>query len=268
MIPAHRDAPPLQAAGRAQRRPGSSICGLCLWASLALSGCATNRAEHIPSYHWTDAQSALLVMDQRAQSVKTLSAQCLIILTRPIGESVRLDGALVMAPPQKSVHLRAWKFNQPVFDLTLIPQGLWIETPRDESRRQQVLPASLSAAQVARAMSLFGGELLEGRELRVIDTGGPRFEVRKPIGNGQIVSAQIDRATLTVRQYQLRDAAGKVRFSLSLERYQDFGGIVWPTLLLATSENGKIELELRELELNAPLPDHAFDPPPRAEKVE
>jgi hypothetical protein len=207
-------------------------------------------------------------MDQRAQSVRTLSAQCLIILTRPDGESVRLDGALVMAPPQKSVHLRAWKFNQPVFDLTLVPQGLWVETPRDEDRRQKVLPASFSAAQVAKAMSLFGGELFEGPGLRVIDAGGPRFEVRKPVGNGQIVSAQIDRATLTVREYQLRDSAGRMHFELSLERYQDFGGIVWPTRLVATSETGKIELELRDLELNAPLPDHAFDPPARAEKVE
>jgi hypothetical protein len=37
---------------------------------------------------------------------------------------------------------------------------------------------------------------------------------------------------------------------------------------VATSGNGDIELELREVELNALLPEHAFDPPPRAEKVE
>ena len=253
MIPVRRDAPPVQA--------------VCVIVSL-IAGCAPNRAEHIPTYRWTDDQSALRTMDRRAQSVRTLGAECLIILTRPNGESVRLDGALVMAPPQKSVHLRAWKFNQPVLDLTLVPQGLWVETPRDPSGRQKVLPASLSAAQVARAMSLFGGELFQKADVRVIDTGGPFFEVRKPVGNGQIVSARIDRATLTVRQYRLRDAAGKVRFVLALEQYRDFGGIVWPTRLVATSENGRIELELRELELNAPLPDHAFDPPARAEKVE
>lgn len=261
------DAPACKPSGAALRSaPG--VCGACVWALFVLCGCAPARVKPLPTYRWTDAQSALRTIDQRARLVHTVSAQCLMTLRRPNGESVRLDGVLVMAPPEKSVHLRAWKFNQPVFDLTLIPRGLWIESPRDEARRQALLPASLSAAKVAKVMAALGGGLLEGPDVRVIDPGGARFEIRKPLGDGQTLSEEIDRATLTVRRYRLVDPVGRVRFSLLLQQYHDLGGIVWPTRLVASSGNGDIELELREVELNAPLPEHAFDPPPRAEKVE
>jgi hypothetical protein len=207
-------------------------------------------------------------MRRRAQSVRTVSAQCLLTLTRPGGESVRLDGALVMAPQDGNVRLRAWKFNQPVIDLTLSRGELWIEVPRDDARRQQMLPASLSAAQAARALSLFGGGLFEGPQVRVKDTGAPQFEIRKSQDTGQTVRAIIDRSKLVVRQYQLIDPVGAVRFTMTLAGYETFAGIPWPTRLIATSATGKIDIELREVEINAAIPERAFDPPPRAEKVQ
>lgn len=242
--------------------------GRWLWAALVLTGCTSVHVEPLHTYHWTDAQSAIRTIDQRARSVRTVSAQCVMTLVRADGQSARLDGVLVMAPPQKSVHLRAWKFNQPVFDLTLVPQGLWIESPRDNAGGQALVPASLNAAQAARAMTLLAGGVPDLPGLRVMDPGGSRFEVRVPLGDEQTLREQIDRATLAVREYRLLDAAGRVRFSLLLEQYHDFGGVAWPTRMVARSEYGQINLELHDVELNAPLADHAFDPPARAKKVQ
>ena len=63
------------------------------------------------------------------------------------------------------------------------------------------------------------------------------------------------------------DGNGKQRFSLKLDRYKQFGEVVWPTRLVAVSEGGTVEVELREVEINPPLPGAAFVPPRRAEKL-
>ena len=236
----------------------------------SLSGCAPQpaRPQMLATYRWTNATDALGIMRQRAQSVRTVSAQCLITLTRRNGESVRLDGALVMAPHEGNVRLRAWKLNQPVIDLTLNRDGLWIEAPREDSRRQQMLPANLNAAQAARAILLFGGGLLQGPDMQVIDRGGPQFQIRKRLETGQLVRATVDRATLVVRKYELLDPSGAARFTMVLSHYDKFSGVSWPTQFVATSPSGKVEIDLRQAEINTSIPQRAFVPPPRAEKVQ
>ena len=74
-----------------------------------------------------------ILQDRGAGGEDGSQAASLLTLTRPDGQSVRLDAALVMSLPDHSVRLRAWKFNQAVFDLTLNPQGLWIECLRTSS---------------------------------------------------------------------------------------------------------------------------------------
>jgi outer membrane lipoprotein-sorting protein len=234
---------------------------------LPLGGCASN-PENLPRYRWTDDRTALQTLSERAHAIKTLSAASLLTLTRPDGNSVRLDGAIVISMPTQSVRLRAWKFNQPVFDLTLTPAGLWIQTPRDVNHRQQVLPASVSAAQLARAISIFGGQVFDGSDVRVIDSGGVRFQVRKPLENGQTMIADVDRATLTVRVYAVSDSSGIVHLRLTPTNYRDFDGIIWPTRLSAQSDSGKIDVELRDVELNGELTATAFVPPRGAEKAQ
>jgi outer membrane lipoprotein-sorting protein len=234
--------------------------------SLFASGCVQHH-ENLPTYRWTDDAAALRILQDRARAVKTVSAASLLTLTRPDGQSVRLDAALVMSLPDHSVRLRAWKFNQAVFDLTLNRQGLWIEAPKDKQHREQMSPAGISAAQLARALSLFGGTVFQEPGVRVIDGNGPTFQVQKRLDDGQTLTAQVDRATLTVRQYQMADVSGATRFSLTPGDYRNFNGIVWPTHLIARSEHGRIEAELRDVELNGALPPAAFVPPRRAEKA-
>lgn len=230
---------------------------------LLIVGCAP--AERLPTYPWTDARSALHRLAERSRAVHTASAECAITLTRPDGESVRLDGALVMKPPG-SVRLRAWKFNQAVFDLTLTPDGIWVLTPDDPERREKVLPASVNAGKMARAWALFAGDFFASDDLVVRDTGGPRFQVERNI-EGQRVVCEVERATLTPRRYTVMDQAGAARFTLIAERYEDIHGIVWPVRLDARSDSGRIQIELHDVELNGELAPNAFVPPRRAQRV-
>jgi hypothetical protein len=248
--------------GRRPRTQLARIASTCLLL-LLLVGCAP--AEKLPTYPWTDARSALHVLAERARAVHAASAECALTLTRPDGESVRLDGALAMKPPG-SLRLRAWKFNQAIFDLTLTPEGLWVVTPQDPERRDKVLPASISAGKMARAWALFSGGFFTADDLIVHDSGGARLQVERTI-DGQRVVCDVERATLTPRRYSVFDAGGVARFTLIADRYEDFHGIIWPVRLSAVSESGKIVIELHDVELNGELPPGAFTPPRRAQRV-
>ena len=109
--------------------------------------------------------------------------------------------------------------------------------------------------------------MFEGTGIQVIDQGGPQFWIRKPLENGQQMTAEIDRSTLTVRQYQLADAAGVIRLRLIVQDYRMFNSIPWPTHLTARSDDGTIDVELRDVELNGDLAPGAFTPPRGAEKA-
>lgn len=228
-------------------------------------GCRSSEPP-LPKYEWHGSDNAIKILSARAKSVKTVQATSLLILTNEKGDSVRLDGAVAMAPPDR-VRLRAWKFNQAVFDLTLTPDGLWILTPDNESRKEKIMPASLSAAQFAKSWAGFTGEFFDDPKLAVIDGGGASFRLRKSLDdNAGEILCDVDRATLTPRRYAYVDAAGKSVFTLTLGMYRQINGIAWPTELLAKSPRGEIEIELDEVEINAELPPDAFKPPRRAEK--
>ena len=239
----------------------SLIALLCIGA-----GCA-QRPENLPSYPWKDDQAALRTMAERASKLKTLNCSCILSLTRSDGQSIRLDGAIAMSIPDKRVRLRAWKFNQAVFDLTLTPEGTWIEMPADPDRRAQVLPASVSAEQLARAISLFGPDVLNDPKLQVLDTGGDEFRFRRPADNGQMFVGRVQRSTLVIRQYQLLGPSGNTRFTLDLKHYSNFDGVVFPTELVALNDGSRIEVSLQQVVVNQPLPTKAFIPPRRAEKL-
>ena len=229
-------------------------------------GCAHRPAENLPAYRWVDASSAARDLCQRARAVHSASAEAALTLTRPGGQSVRLDAALVMRPPQ-SMRMRAWKFGQRVFDLTLTPQGLWVEGPQDPGRRAQALPASLDAAKVARAWSLMSGMFFCEPGSRLLDRGGARFRVERT-SQGQRIVCEVDKATLTPRRYSLLNSSGATRFTLGLEHYEMIGGIAWPTQLSARSEGGTIQIELKNVELNSELAPNAFVPPRHAQRVQ
>ena len=86
-------------------------------------------------------------------------------------------------------------------------------------------------------------------------------------GGEPAVVCEVDRRTLTPRKYSVLDDRGATRFSLTMDRYRQFGDVVWPMRMVAVSEGGMVEVELREAEVNPELPAAAFTPPRRAEKL-
>ena len=216
---------------------------------LALTGGCVSPKSNVPAYTWADSNRPESLC-QRFTAVHTVSSEWALTLTRDNGDSVRLDGALAMKLPD-SVRMRAWKMGQAVFDLTITPAGLWIESPPDPNRRGQILPASLNTAKMARAWSIVSGQFFCG-DLTVVDVGGPCFRVERNI-DGQHIVCQVDRATLTPERYSVIDSEGISRFTLSLDHYQIINGIVWPTRILAWSRGSRITIELKEAELNGEL---------------
>jgi outer membrane lipoprotein-sorting protein len=231
-----------------------------------LGGCASRPrpASNLPVFGEVDHATALRVLDERARAVKSLSARSVLTLTRPDGQTVRLDGAVVMAPPDR-LRLRAWKFNQAIFDLTLTPDGLWVVTPDDPSRREKVLPASLGAAQLGREWALLSGSFFGDPGLAVRDDRD-KLLVSKSLEDGRSVVCDVDRRTLTPRRYRMFDPAGRARFTLTLGDYGVFNGVAFPTRLDARSDEGRIGIRLNDVELNGELAPNAFKPPRRAEK--
>jgi hypothetical protein len=239
-------------------------------ASLAFTGCAPKRTPSVAPYHWVDESTALADLRARAAALKTLSAVCGITLTRVDGESVQLDGALVLETPNH-VRLRAWKFNRAVFDLTLNDDGLWVMTLDDPDRREQVLPATLRAADFLRELSLFTGGFFTEEpppkaELRGGGGGGGTLLLTRETAHGRL-HCEVDRATLTPRRfYSDAQASSAERFELKLSQYREFNGILWAMRLEAISGMGRVVIEQREVEINGELAPQAFVPPKRAER--
>jgi hypothetical protein len=108
---------------------------------LACAGCAHFPDKKIPPVKYADTNDALRIVRERSATVRTLAATGTITLSRPNGESVRLDLAMVSRKPD-DLRLRAWKLGRAVFDLTLTRDGAWLLTPTDPSIK--IAPAAAS----------------------------------------------------------------------------------------------------------------------------
>jgi outer membrane lipoprotein-sorting protein len=238
-----------------------------LLATLAmLGGCAPKRAPDLPAYRWIDTQTAIDDLRARAASVKTVSAECTITLTRPDGETVQLDGAMAMRNPGW-LRLRAWKFNRAVFDLTLQPAGLWIMTMDDPNRRDELMPATVNSAEFVKQWSYFNGALFDLADPKRSTVEGETLILRAPqVGKAtpKKFVCEVDRVNLTPRSYRYDDTGP--RFRLDLENYREINGVLWPTKLVARGDMGTVTIEQRNVEINAELAENAFTPPRRAEK--
>jgi acyl-coenzyme A synthetase/AMP-(fatty) acid ligase len=256
-----RAALPRSATGKILRHLVTvSILLLGLLLSLT-PGCAHQPT--LPTYPELSDSAALKILAERGQSIHAMSGQGSLELIQPDGQSIRLEAAVALRPPDH-VRLRAWKFGQAVLDLTITPQGVWIVAPDEGKRRERVLTSGARAAEFAKAWSLF--TLFDRSDITATDRGG-RLIVRQNRPGEPVILCYIDRKTLTPRRYEIQNDAGKTRFSLDLDHYADIQGIPWPRRMTAVGPNGKIVLDLRDLELNGDIPAGAFTPPPRAQRL-
>jgi hypothetical protein len=228
-----------------------------------LVGC--QHGEHLPTYPRADEATTLAALVRQSKRIWTMSGSGTLELSQPNGQSVRLDVAVVLQPPDRA-RVRAWKFGNAVFDLTVLPDGVWLESSKDSSHADQAASVGSTAAPVAKAWSLLGGGFFSSPNL-VANNEGQWLVVRSVQTNAPSIVCRVDRDTLTPREYKIEDELGRARFTLTLDHYEDFGGILWPRRIVATSEAGTVAVDLADIELNGELPPLAFKPPRRAEKL-
>jgi outer membrane lipoprotein-sorting protein len=238
---------------------------ICCAMLVGVIGCAGSK-ESLPNYpRMSDAES-IHTLAARAAKTKSVTSEGLITLRDSAGQTVRLDCVIVMRLPNE-LRLRAWKFGQAVFDLTLTSEGAWLIAPDDPERRAQVQTAGVSAAKLARTWSVLAGGFFDDPNVKVVKSSASRLEVSKADDNGVTIFCEIDRPTLTPRKYRMIDDQGATRFTLTLDRYAQFGDSVWPQRVVAISDRGEIDIDLKSIEINGEIPEQAFKPPRRAEKL-
>src|SRR5262249_20183151 len=118
-----------------------------------------------------------------------------------------------------------------------------------------------TARKLADTMELFNGALFHEPGVRVTET--PELLI---VSSAQI-RCEVDRRTLVPRRYLLLDDSGAARFTMELSDYRMIGEIPFAYGYLAISDDGRILIALREVELNGALAENAFVPPRRAEKL-
>lgn len=266
---AHSKARPTSRAYRAEGGIRLNAARIIAFLALAaiLSGCA-HRAKQasLTPRQWTDPQSALQTLAERAKAVKTVQSEASITISRPdTGDTVRLDGALALQPPDNA-RLRAWKLGQAIFDLTINPQGAWAVLPQD--KKDQMLPAGKNASQFLRQWSTYLGDFFAEEGLTFDDRkGAERFTVSRKMGDGTL-TCEVERSTLTPRVYRFDDEDGKTRFTLALDGYEEINGQPFPTQMVAKGDGvGQVRVELIDAEINGEIAPKAFVAPRKAEKL-
>lgn len=235
--------------------------------ALFLYGCAAP----LPKYPPMDPAEALRVMQERDSQVRSLQSECDLSLRDAAGSSVSFDAAIVAEWPSR-LRLRAWKFGHAAFDLTYTPDGLWMYMPEEARRRAgDHAKFDVTAGQFGRVWQMLGPASVEGS---VVTSDQHSFTVRRsldPAAPSQgVFECDVDRDTLTVREYRFVDADSHVRQTLKPGSYRvhTLGErqVVWPARIAADGESGRITIRLIDPEFNAELPETAFTPPTRATK--
>jgi hypothetical protein len=144
----------------------------------------------------------------------------------------------------------------------------------EEARRRAGDKAnfSVTADQFGRVWKMLGPGALQGAE--VTAETDRVLTVRKSLsdsGDQGTLECDIERETLTVREYRFIDSDGKLRQTLKMALYRLYGEadkpIVWPSRIIAEGEDSRrIAVRLSDPEFNGEVPAAAFAPPARAVK--
>lgn len=242
---------------RSITRPVPRMSTLTRAVLLSLAGCATK--ENIPVYPATQPSTVIAAIQSRSTSLHAATGKGAVSLSSPKRGSVRLDAAFVLAPPDRA-RVRAWKFNQAVFDLTVTGDGVWLYSPRDPSAENS---SSNVGAGIRDWLKYLGVGVPANS---VVRSETDRTLTLEASAQGGTLTTTLDRPTRTVRRYRLVDDHGVERFTLTLGQYRDFAGTIWPTKIEAKSASGTITVETSELQPNVAA-SAAFTPPSRAKRL-
>jgi hypothetical protein len=233
---------------------------------LVIAGCASS----VPTHQWHGSDAAVATLAARARSIHSVRATATLILTSADNQRVTLDAAIVARSDQDGprLRIRTWKFGQAVLDLTARPEGVWIASDANSADAQPAANQRLQALrpeQIAQAWNLFFGDFFAKPGLTINEQSGPAFTVTRREEDATI-ACDIDRATLTAREYRITDDRGQLHQTLTLARYQVVDNATWPMMLTAQGDQGRVEVRFDEVEINPELEDNVFVPPQRAVK--
>lgn len=232
-------------------------------AALALLSCGAC-AGPLPRYVWNGGQEAVEVMAARDEGVRTFSTTCRILLKSEEG-TVELTGVLIGQPPSR-LRLRAWKFSQTVFDITMNDDGVFVFQREQEHHRS----AAAGMGRLTRGGLLEVASLLPGfgtrSDWRFVSSSvdGSFVVTRQPGDTRTAVQCIIDKATLTTSRCTYHDESGDARQTLAFDSYRRVGDVVWPQHVAGAGKGASFELLFDRVEINIELPERAFVPPRRA----
>lgn len=221
-----------------------------------LGGCGAA----LPKYPPMSGTDALAAVAARQASMLRISAECDLDLVDAAGQRVSLDGVLVAQLPGK-VRLRAWKFGQAVFDLTLVDGQGWLLAP-DQGTGRRVDLEKIPARQVSQALDLLGASYF----VAAYPTGGGEnllLATGPALGRAD-VQCEIDLRTLTPQRFVVPSALDATSSELLLSEYAPVDRFVWPMRLRLRSPTGEVLVRFRSVEINGVIPAEAFTPPKRA----
>jgi len=262
-----------------------SLCVTAILALAPLSGCVS---KPLPTYAPTDARASIATMQNRMAQIRTLSGRGELVLDDPTHGNVRFEAAYVMQPPDRA-RVRAWKLGQAVFDLTVVPEGVWLysaeeptaTTPTSNQPNEAPSPLSDSLARTSEAlpdwMAVLWGRAVpndivrERADAKATEVAPPMVMgdtliTTRSLAAGRVLRTVVARSTLTTTRADVIDPTGKSVFSLEMSDYHELEGVTWPLEIHAVSSSGRMTIITRTLSVNA-APESAFTPPFRARKL-
>lgn len=218
----------------------------------------------LPLYAWTDSRMAIDAMTKRDAGVDSFSATCRLLLQSAAGE-VELTSVIVAQPPER-LRLRAWKFSQPVFDITLNPNGLFVFS-KDSGQGTAAQTDRLTRDGLIEATAMLPG--FAGKEGWHADDDLDRdnfYRSRSLDADGNVVRCTVEKTTFTTTRCDFLDGDGAMRQSLLYGNYRVLGNTVWPMRIEGTGLDESFTILFDRVELNPELSPRAFTPPRRAVK--
>ncbi len=197
-----------------------------------------------------------VVADVRARTdrVSRFAVTGSATLTGHGGKRVSLDTVLI-AQNTGMVRLRTYKMGSAAFDLTILPDAVWVW----QSRRldQPIDIPAFTTADLPLWTMLVGGlpESMSGRAVRKPD----HIAWIAKIDDGEFTT-MLDPDSAVVTSYIFARKNGQ-RHAIELDRYRMVGEVAWPGRVRVLGQQGEIVIRLSNIEIDPDLPGDAFTPP-------
>ena len=228
--------------------------------AMLIGGCGTV----LPTYPSMGPRDAWPIVSQSASSIRAVLAEADTTLTGDDGTSVRLDVALVMAPPDR-VRLRAWKVGHMVLDVTSDGGVVWIDAPEGPAGRSVVDTLGVAPADLVHGLLLIPGWPMGDKEPDDAERRTDQYVYQMASPWGQLI-CEVDVRTLVVRRWRINSETGGGH-SLALSGHRLVGRVPWPDVAVLRDGPRSVRLRFRHVQLDETPDDQVFEAPQGARRL-